>query len=118
VLLGSDPVHPQQDADGDGASNEAEQIAHTAPLDRNDALRLSTFFDGGQLVLRWRSALLCQYRLFERTDVATAWTPVGALIDGTGDTLQVLIDPQAGGPRKFYRLQVSEEEEGQDERRP
>jgi hypothetical protein len=107
VLLGSDLVHPQEDADGDGASNEAERIAHTAPLDSNDALRLDPSFERGQLVLRWRSALLCRYQLFQRTNVATAWAPVGALRDGTGYTMQAIIKPQLAGPRKFYRLRVT-----------
>jgi hypothetical protein len=109
VVLGSDLILPDEDADGDGASNDAERIAQTAPLDRDDVLRLNTARVGSQLTLSWRSATFRQYQLLERTDVgAESWAPVGAMLDGTGDILQVPIDLQAAGPRKFYRLQVSE----------
>jgi hypothetical protein len=109
VLLGNDALHPQQDADGDGASNDSERIAHTAPLDAADVLRLSTSIVGGQIILSWRSAGVRQYQLFQRGDVALeSWTPLGAIIDGTGDTVQVSIDLASAIPQKFFRLQVSE----------
>lgn len=107
-VLGSDSILPDQDADGDGASNEAERIAHTGPLHATDALRLQTESVGGQLMLTWRSALLREYQLLETTDLAAnIWTPRGDALAGTGGTLQVPIDPPAAGPQKFYRLQVT-----------
>ena len=107
-VLAGDAILPGQDADGDGASNDAERIAHTAPLLAADALRLNTAVSGGQVVLNWRSALLREYRLFETADLSSnSWTPLGVPLAGTGNMLQVPIDPQAGPARKFYRLEVS-----------
>jgi hypothetical protein len=107
VLLENDFIHPAQDADGDGASNDSERIAGTAPLDVSDVLRLNTSMSGGQLILSWRSAVSRAYQLFETVAAASnSWTPVGPSIAGTGETLQVPITPGITGARKFYRLHV------------
>ena len=109
VVLGSDFILPDQDADGDGASNAAERIAHTAPLDAADVLRLNTTLVGGQMVLSWRSAADRQYQLLVSAEPFPAsWLPFGNEMTGTGGPLQVPIDPPLAGPRKFYRLEVSQ----------
>jgi hypothetical protein len=108
-VLATDAVSPLDDPDGDGANNEAERIAQTAPRNAADVLRLNTTLADGQLVLSWRSVAGCNYRLFETAELASnSWTPLGEAIAGTGDLLQVRIDLQPAGPRKFYRVRASE----------
>jgi hypothetical protein len=107
ILLGTDAVLPGQDADGDGASNEAERIAHTSPLNRADVLHLAVTSHGGQIVLAWRSAVDRQYQVFESSELFPAsWTALGGALNGTGDVLQVTIDPSGTGQKKFHRLEV------------
>jgi len=109
VVLGNDLILPTQDADGDGANNDEERIAHTAPLNPEDVLRLNLSRIGGRLVLTWRSAVDREYQLFECADLASnSWMPLGSASAGTGDTLQVPIALPTSGPPRFCRLQVSE----------
>ena len=41
VVLGNDLILPTQDADGDGANNDEERIAHTAPLNPGNSTAAS-----------------------------------------------------------------------------
>ena len=108
VLLDSDSILPDQDADGDGANNDAERIAHTSPLDPAQVLRLEASVDAGRLALRWASAEGRQYQLFEAAELSgNNWTPLGGTQDGTGGVLQVAVDRPAANLRRFYRIQVS-----------
>lgn len=108
TILSTDLAFPLDDADGDGASNDAERIAHTAPRNAADVLRVQTSFANGHLMLSWRSMADREYQLFEAAEVTSlSWTPLGNAIAGTGNTLEVPIDVQTTGPRKFYRVQVS-----------
>jgi hypothetical protein len=76
-------------------------------FDGNDGPRLNILISGGQVILSWRSAITRQYQLFETGDlVSNFWVPLGGLIGGTGEILQMPIEPQTAGPRKFYRLQA------------
>ena len=107
VLLDSDSILPDQDADGDGANNDAERLAHTSPLDPAQVLRLEASVDAGRLALRWASAEGRQYQLFEGAELSgNNWTPLGGTQDGTGGVLQVAVDRPAANLRRFYRIQV------------
>jgi hypothetical protein len=109
TFFSTDFACPLDDADGDGASNDAERIAHTAPRDAADTLRVNMSFADGQMELSWRSALNREYRLFETSDPgAGAWTQVGDAIPGTGDLVRSPLSPQRTAPGRFYRLHVSE----------
>jgi hypothetical protein len=109
LLLANDAYLPTDDADGDGASNDAERIGHTAPLDAADVLRLNTSIIGQQLVLSWPSRSVRQYQLFERRALTSeTWTPLGATVGGSGGTVQQAIGLPEGSAQRFYRLQVSE----------
>lgn len=108
-VLGNDAILPHQDADGDGASNDAERVAHTAPLHASDVLRLEMGTENGRPVLSWSSAWQRRYRLWSRPAVGSGeWTPPGDWILGTGNRLTVPINPTLVGPRAFYRLEVEE----------
>jgi len=107
VLLDGDLIDPRRDPDGDGASNEAERTAGTAPLDRADVLRLNTSVSGGQMILSWRSVADRHYQLFETPDLTSGfWTSFGPAIAGTGEILHVPVSLPLAGPRKFYCVEV------------
>jgi hypothetical protein len=109
VVLGNDAILPGQDADGDGASNDAERVAHTAPLDPGDRLRLRIGIQDGRPIVSWTSAWRRQYRLLGHLEPGGSdGAPMGAWMLGTGETITVPIDPWPGGPQAYYRLEVEE----------
>ena len=61
---------PDEDSDGDGASNEAEYRANTDPRDGDSVLRLFPAADGAGRALRWNSAGGTRYRVEYSLDPA------------------------------------------------
>ena len=65
------------DRDGDGASDLAEYLADTGPLDPLDALRIVDFAratDGTQVTLAWTSQPTRRYRIEGNHDLLAPWT--------------------------------------------
>ena len=103
------------DPDGDGLDNRSEFIAQTDPLDASSALHVSISSSAGGATLSV-SFLLPPDRLWsvETTTDLLTWMPWA--VDGadglpraaaTTITLQAPV-PDAGAPRRFFRLNLSE----------
>jgi hypothetical protein len=107
LVMASDPVDPEQDADGDGVNNHNEFIALTSPRDGVDFFKTRMTMGTGAATVSWWSALGRSYQLFRTADLrSTAWIPVSSVLTGTGQLLQVPIDRAAISLNEFYRVQV------------
>ena len=106
-VFATDAIHPAGDPDADGAGNWQEFVALTNPRNASHHLRLNTTFTNSQVVIGWMSALGRNYRVLESSNFVTGpWTPLGSALPGTGGSISVPLNPQASGPRKFYRLEA------------
>ena len=107
VPLGSDLVQPEQDADADGASNQAEFIAQTDP--RNNTLRIEASATAHGLLLSWRSVVGYGYQLQTCARLQNnSWTSLGPALIGTAGRLEFPITLSAVTPPAFYRVKVLE----------
>ena len=106
-VFANDPVDPERDADGDGISNINEFVALTNPRDGTDFLSSQLTTASGKLIVSWQSAIGRAYQLFRTADLrSNSWSPVGNLMIGTGQRLQVAINPDSTTPQEFYQVQV------------
>jgi hypothetical protein len=107
LVMASDPVDPEQDADGDGVNNRDEFIALTNPRDGADSLKTRLTMGAGALTVSWQSAVGRNYQLFRADNLrSTAWVPASSVLMGSGQLLQVPIDRAAITLNEFYRVQV------------
>ena len=105
MVLINDAVRPEDDPDGDGASNSDEFAALTDPRNPDDVLRTEVTRTGAGLSVRWPSVAGRQYQLFQSSDLnAGVWTPAGARAAGTGELLQVAVGVDSAAT--FYRVQA------------
>lgn len=105
VLLGSDLVQPEQDADADGASNQNEFIAQTNP--RNNPLRIKASATANGLLLSWPSVVGYRYQLQTCARLQNnSWGSVGPALTGTGDQLEFPTTLSDVTPTAFYRVKV------------
>jgi hypothetical protein len=97
---------PQQDADADGQSNEAEWLAKTDPKNGADRFHIASVkCDATGFHLRWLARDGVNYRVTCSTDL-TIWTElpdsrvigIGAEVE-RGDSAVIV-------PRRFYRVEV------------
>lgn len=95
-------INRADDADGDGASNVAEFLAGTNPVDRNDVFRIESMaIQGEMLVLGLWTIPGKTYRLeaFDPSETAPKWMPVASIAavldaeDGHANTFSVA-DPE------------------------
>ncbi len=92
VVLGSDPVDPQQDPDGDGANNAQEFFAGSNPRDAASVLKARIVRNGAGLAVSWPSAVGKSYQVFESSNLSgNGWNPVGGPVAGTGAVLEVAV---------------------------
>jgi hypothetical protein len=98
------------DSDGDGASDYAEYVAGTNPMDASSVLRLTVDgTSGGVVTLSWPATALRTYRVqFENQLDDAGWQGLpGTLSLSAPGRLQIQ-DPGSGsGPQRYYRVLVS-----------
>ena len=107
LVLANDPVDPEQDPDSDGVTNINEFVALTNPRDATSRLKTQLSMTPGQLTVNWPSTVGRSYQLFRTSDLrSNLWSPVGNVMSGTGQSLQVIRNREAATPNEFYRVQV------------
>ena len=105
ILLQNDPVRPQDDPDGDGASNADEFRTQTDPRNALSILKLSLARAETGLVVSWPSVAGHSYQLLESASpVGDSWLPVGGPLVGTGAPLEVAFKPS--WDPAYYRVQL------------
>ena len=103
--MGNDPVNPQDDPDGDGASNAEEFIARTNPRDTASVLNATIGTSKAGLTVRWHSVAGSRYQVVECSSLkGDVWTPFGAPVAGTGAVLEAPVG--AGDSARFFRVQA------------
>lgn len=92
------------DSDKDGASNLAEYITGTSPLDTNSLFRIQ-FTDAG---ISWPTILNRNYSLQSTTNISMSFThdPIHSDVPGTGSNMNFPW-PTAAKDRAFYRVNVN-----------
>ncbi len=91
------------DQDGDGMSNQAEDVAATNPLDPNSVLRIISLANGN--LLTWSSVSNKTYQVMAATNLVTGFNHVGGVITAVAPTTFYLDVPPAD-QIKFYRVKV------------
>jgi CubicO group peptidase (beta-lactamase class C family) len=108
--FGSIGVNPRSDADGDGASNLAEYIAQTDPLNPADSPKLEiSKIAGGTTVLRWDAKRGRSYNFDSSSKLADppTWTPLTNASSSLGKgAIQFWTNSLSGPDDQFYRMGV------------
>ena len=95
------------DSDGDGASDYAEFMAGTSPVDKNDVLRFeapATLSDG-RVQLSWPAVSGYSYRVIGSTDAQT-WTPYTSWVRSTATKMVQTLPPLAPAAGYFFQVEV------------
>jgi hypothetical protein len=100
----------QQDADGDGMTNEQEFTAGTVPTNAASYFKVGAVnASGDDFVIRFATVTGKSYRVLCGDDLAAAngWTAIVAdNVPGTGGETAVLDVGAAVLPRRFYRVKI------------
>ena len=103
-------LDPNGDADGDGQTNAAEDLAGTNPLDATSALRITGVVRNASAhttQVTWSSVAGKQYQVEAASDLATGtFTAVSGTITATG-TVTTYTDTSTN-PKEFYRVKVTQ----------
>lgn len=99
---------PNDDPDGDGATNLKEYRAGTDPLDPASVLVVTSVqIAGADVRIRFTTSPGRSYRVERTHDLSqSAWTPVSTEVPGTGAIVQVTDAGGAGGQNRFYRVRL------------
>ena len=94
------------DDDSDGMTNLQEFLAGTDPLDAASALRLQVMGrEAGGWRFSFESVAGKNYRVEASADLLD-WQPLGEIIPGTGQVVEVLDESATGVASRFYRVKV------------
>lgn len=105
-------LDPSADEDGDGATNDAEQIAGTDPFDSVSRFQItSTVVVGNNMMITVPTVNGRFYQLFTSTTLGESpdsWTQVGVKIQASGDDLNLFdVDGITHPSKSFYRVAVT-----------
>jgi hypothetical protein len=102
-------INPNQDADGDGLSNQAEFRAGTNPSEQASALQFvrTEIFQKTNVVLEWSSVYEKRYRLLQADSPNGPYTTLQANLAATPPWNQ-FTNQMAGASRRFYRVQLED----------
>ncbi len=99
-------THGARDSDGDGASNQAEYLARTNPLDGGSVFATKVESLTNAVRLRWPTFPGRQYVIEQSTNL-TSWAPVGSLVTGDGTEKTVDLPHLPGEPGGgYWRIRV------------
>jgi glycosidase len=107
--LASDHSRAADDADGDGASNRAEFLAGTDPLDATSVFAVTKgAIVGTEVEVSCSTVATRTYQLQRRDslDASLFWVNVGQPTAGTGGVLVLTDSSGATSAAKYYRVQV------------
>jgi hypothetical protein len=99
---------PNDDPDGDGATNLQEYLAGTNPLDPADVFKITSVqILGADVGISFATVAAHRYRVERTADlVGGSWTAVADNLAGTGGILQVSDVNGTSQPQRFYRVRL------------
>jgi hypothetical protein len=104
TVLENDPIRPQDDPDGDGATNAYEFLTQTDPRNGQSVLKVNLARTKTGLTVSWPSVAGRTYQLLQSTNAnGGLWTPLDGPLTGTGTVIEVAVNPK--GSISFYRVQ-------------
>lgn len=106
--LAADLSRAGDDSDGDGATNLAEFLAGTSPLDAASAFkftRIAAVSNEVQLFWTTRTNKSYQLQQTDRLSDGAAWTNLGSALSGTDGVLTQSVGAATGASR-FFRVQT------------
>ncbi len=101
-------LDPNADADGDGISNAAEDLAGTNPLDATSAFHVQSVVrspSGNSVQITWSSVAGKKYQVTFSPDLVTGtFAPVSSTITATASTTSYSVQPST--TKGFYRVEL------------
>ena len=101
MLYQAQGLPPDDDADGDGWTNESESVAGTNPLDSSMFPKLTIAIESELSVLSWFGLPGKRYMVYQSADLSGFQSPNEVII-GRSDVIQLSISGETGN--RFYRL--------------
>ena len=101
-------LDPNGDADGDGTTNAAEDLAGTNPLDATSVFRVQSVVrssSSGAVQVTWSSVAGKKYQVTFSPDLVTGtFSPVSSTITATAATTTYSVQPST--TKGFYRVEI------------
>ena len=101
-------LDPNEDPDGDGATNAEEEVAGTDPFSNSSRLRITSIeFSGGDVEVTFDSVAGHHYRLESSATLPGTWSYVSGDTVASGAATTLTHVNGTAGPRRFYRIKPS-----------